>query len=120
MSSRAHELELLLLTMFAAVPLYGTQVIGFAPLIAFHAVVGLIAVRVATGHDPDLIPLPIMRSLAVLYIVFYVIDAAVVSRSAITASTHLVLFIAAYQPMEPASRNNERQRLLTASLIFVA
>ena len=31
---RIRELELLFLTMFAAVPLYGTQVISFAPLIA--------------------------------------------------------------------------------------
>src|SRR5207245_10804293 len=66
------------------------------------------------------VPLPLMRGLAAAYIFFYIFDAAVISRSAISASTHLVLFIAAYQPMEPASRRNEAQRLLTASLIFVA
>jgi transglutaminase-like putative cysteine protease len=120
MNARAREMELLLMTMFAAVPLYGTQVISFGPLIAFHLVMGLIALRVATGHDPDFIPLPLMRAVAVAYIVLYIVDAAVISRSAITASTHLVLFIAAYQPMEPVSRKNEAQRLLTASLIFVA
>ena len=119
-SLRTRELEMLFLTMFAAVPLYGTQVISFAPLIVFHLVMSLIALRVATGHDPDLLPLPLMRVLAVLYIIFYIIDAAVISRSAISASTHLVLFIAAYQPMEPASRRKSAQRLLTASLIFVA
>src|SRR5262249_24604781 len=120
MSARAREIELLLLTMFAAVPLYGTQAISFAPLLVFHIVMLLLVLRVAAGHDPDLIPLPLMRTLAIGYIVFYVIDAAVVSRSAIAASTHLVLFIAAYQPMEPVSRRNDPQRLLTAALIFVA
>jgi len=117
---RIHEIDLLLLTMFAAVPLYGTQVISFTPLIIFHIAMSLLVLRVATGHDPDLIPLPLMRGLAVLYVLFYIVDAAVISRSAIAASTHLVLFIAAYQPMEPASRRKEPQRLLTASLIFVA
>jgi len=119
-ASAPQDLELIFFTIFAAVPLYGTQVISFAPLIAFHLVLALIALRVATGHDPDLLPLLLMRVLAVLYIIFYVIDAAVISRSAISASTHLVLFIAAYQPMEPASRRKIPQRLLTASLIFVA
>ena len=120
MSSRQHEIELLLLTMFSAVPLYGTAAITITPLIVFHVVMLLLVLRVATGHDPDLIPLPLMRVLAVAYILFYVIDAAALSRSAIAASTHLVLFIAAYQPMEPVSRRNEPQRLLTAALIFVA
>ena len=106
--------------MFAAVPLYGTQVISFAPLVTFHIVMALITLRVATGRDPDLIPLPLMRAIAVAYVILYIIDAAIISRSAITASTHLVLFIAAYQPMEPVSRKNEPQRLLIASLIFVA
>ena len=119
-SLRTSDLELIFLAMFAAVPLYGTQVISYGPLIAFHLVMGLIALRVATGHDPDLIPLPLMRAIAVAYIVLYIVDAAVISRSAISASTHLVLFIAAYQPMEPVSRKNEPQRLLIASLIFVA
>ena len=117
---RTRDLELLLLAMFAAVPLYGTQVVSFAPLIAFHAVMAGMVLRVLTGRDPELIPISIMRFLAAAYIPFYVIDAAVISRSAITASTHLVLFIAAYQPMEPLNRKNEAQRLLTASLLFVA
>jgi transglutaminase-like putative cysteine protease len=51
---------------------------------------------------------------------FYVVDAAVISRGAIAASTHLVLFIAVYQPAESMQRNNQGQRLLTTGLIFVA
>ncbi|HKB78235.1 MAG TPA: DUF3488 and transglutaminase-like domain-containing protein [Thermoanaerobaculia bacterium] len=120
MTARRHEIELLLLTMFAAVPLYLTQVISPAPLIAFHVAMAAIAVRVATGRSPELIPLPVMRVLGIAYVFFYIVDATVISRSAIAASTHLVLFIAVYQPMESAQRRNDGQRLLTTSLLFVA
>ena len=65
-------------------------------------------------------PSRLMRWLAIAYVPFYVVDAAVLSRSAIAASTHLVLFIAAYQPIESVHRENQEQRLLTAALIFIA
>ncbi|HUJ13811.1 MAG TPA: transglutaminaseTgpA domain-containing protein [Thermoanaerobaculia bacterium] len=119
-AGRAREIELIALTMFAAIPLYATQVISIVPLAVFHAVMALIVARVLLGRRPDFIPLPLMRSIGILYVVFYIVDAVAISRSAISASTHLVLFIAAYQPMEAASRRNKAQRLLTASLIFVA
>jgi transglutaminase-like putative cysteine protease len=120
MRSKARELELLLLTMFAAVPLYGTQTVSAVPLLLFHLVMGGIAVRVAMGNDPELIPAPVMRAIGIGYVLFYIIDAAVISRSAIAASTHLVLFIACYQPIESMRVRNDSQRLLTAALIFVA
>lgn len=120
MSARAREIELILLTMFAAIPLYGTAVISVVPLGVFHAVMAVLVVRTFLGRRPDFIPLMIMRGIGIAYVIFYIIDAAAISRSAISASTHLVLFIAAYQPMEPASRRNKPQRLLTAALIFVA
>lgn len=116
----SHELELLFLTMFAAIPLYATQTISASSLLAFHAVMLGITARVALGRGPELIPAMVMRGLAIAYIPFYVIDAAVISRSAIAASTHLVLFIAAYQPIESVRTRNTAQRLLTASLIFTA
>jgi transglutaminase-like putative cysteine protease len=116
----AQEIELILLTMFAAIPLYGTAVISIVPLAIFHVVMGLIVIRVFLGRRPDFVPLSVMRGIGIAYVIFYIIDAAAISRSAISASTHLVLFIAAYQPMEPASRRNRPQRLLTAALIFVA
>ncbi len=118
--TKRREIEMLLLTMFAAVPLYLTQTIGVGPLIAFHIVMAGILIRVATGRSPELIPTVIMRGLAIAYIVFYAIDAAVISRSAIAASTHLVLFIATYQPIESVRTNNYAQRLLTTGLIFIA
>ena len=47
------------------------------------------------------------------------VNAALLSRSAIAASTHLVLFIALYQPIESLRSNNQRQRMLTTALIFI-
>ena len=120
MSRRAREVETLLLTMFAAVPLYLTAVIGPVPLIAFHLFLGGMVLRVLAGKSPELLPAKLMRYLAIAYVPLYVVDAAFISRSAIAASTHLVLFIAAYQPTEAMNRNNQAQRLLTTGLIFTA
>src|SRR3989442_1634573 len=106
MTPARREIETLLLTSFAAVPLYATQAIGVAPLLMFHVVMAGIIARVAMGKSPELIPAPIMRVIAVLYVGFYVVDAAFLSRSAIAASTHLVLFIATYQPIESARVRN--------------
>src|SRR5207302_1341466 len=103
MSARARQVELLLLSMFAAVPLYGTQTISTFPLLAYHLVIAGITARVISNRSPQLIPEPVMRGLGIAYVFFYVIDAALISRSAISASTHLVLFIAAYQAIEPSS-----------------
>lgn len=118
--SRRHELELLFLTMFSAVPLYATQAISAPSLLTFHGMLLAIALRVARGKGPEVIPAMVMRGLAIAYVPFYVVDAALISRSAIAASTHLVLFIAAYQPIESVRTRNTAQRLLTASLIFTA
>ena len=117
---RKREIELLLLTMFAAVPLYGTQTIGAPPLIVFHLAMAAIVIRVAMGKGPDVIPAAVMRALGIAYVVFYGFDAALISRSAIAASTHLVLFIAVYQPIESMYRRNDAQRLLTTTLLFIA
>ncbi len=120
MSRRAREIETLLLTMLAAAPLYFTGVVGPIPLAMFHVVMAGIALRVWAGRGPELIPPVVMRAIALLYIPFYVFDAVAISRSAIGASTHLVLFIAAYQPIESMRTNNQGQRLLTTALIFTA
>jgi protein-glutamine gamma-glutamyltransferase len=120
MSPRPREIEMLLLTAFAAVPLYATGAIGAAPLAVFHLALLAMIVRVAMGRSPEIIPEPVMRFVAMAYVVFYVIDAARISRSAIAASTHLVLFIAVYQPIDAIRRPNHGQRLLTAALIFTA
>jgi transglutaminase-like putative cysteine protease len=110
---------MLLLAMFAAVPLYFTYAISTTALLLFHAFTGLMVLRVALGKTPELIPASIMRWVAIGYVPFYILD-WIVSRSAIAASTHLVLFIAAYQPIESVHRQNHAQRLLTTALIFIA
>jgi transglutaminase-like putative cysteine protease len=113
-------LELLFLTMFSAIPLYVTQTISMFPLLAFHAAMLAITMRVFLGKGPEVIPPIVMRAFAIAYIPFYVVDAALISRSAIAASTHLVLFIAVYQPIESGRSRNTTQRLLTAALIALA
>ena len=120
MTRRAREIETLLLTMFAAVPLYFTSAIGVIPVAVFHVAMAAIVLRVVSGRTPELIPAPLMRWLAIAYIPCYFIDWRVFSGTAIAASTHLVLFIAFYQPIESMQRDNQSQRLLTAALIFVA
>ncbi|HKR64522.1 MAG TPA: transglutaminaseTgpA domain-containing protein [Thermoanaerobaculia bacterium] len=120
MRTRARELETLLLTMFAAVPLYFTYTIGIGALVAFHAAMAGIVLRVAIGKSPELVPARLMRWLALAYLPLYLIDWRFLSGSALAASADLVLFIAVYQPIESMQRDNYAQRLLTTTLIFVA
>lgn len=120
MNQRARDIELLLLTGFAAVPLYFTGAVGVAPLVAFHVVLGAMVARLAAGKGPDIVPPALMRVIGIVYVFFYFVDAAVISRSAIAASTHLVLFISLYQPIDGMRRDNRAQRLLTGALIFIA
>lgn len=120
MSERAHEVEALALAIFAAVPLYLTQTISWVPLVVFHAFLLAVTLRVAAGKSAEVLPAKLMRVLGVAYIPFYIVDALALSRSAIAASTHLVLFIAAYQPIEAMHRRIDGQRLLITGLIFTA
>jgi transglutaminase-like putative cysteine protease len=118
--ARRRELEMLLLTMIAAAPLYLTSAVAKPLLLLFHVMMTGIALRVWRGRGPELVAAPLMRGLAIALIPFYIIDAALISRSAIGASTHLVLFIAIYQPMESVRQPNHAQRMLTSALIFIA
>ncbi|MGZ4808664.1 MAG: transglutaminase TgpA family protein [Thermoanaerobaculia bacterium] len=118
--SRQRELELLFLTAVSAVPLYFTYTVGIPPLILFHAVLGLMMFRVWRGNTPAVLPEALLKVIAIAYVPFYFIDAVMISHSAIAASTHLVLFIAIYQPVESVRKDNHAQRLLTAAMIFVA
>lgn len=120
MSRKAREIETLLLTMFAAVPLYFTYAVGQLPVLLFHVTMAAIVVRVAIGKGPEVLPARLMRWLAIAYVPFYFVDWRVLGGSAIAASTHLVLFIAVYQPIEAMQRSNQAQRMLATMLIFVA
>ena len=120
MLPRPREIEALLLPMFAAVPLYFTAAIKPIPVLIFHAFMIAVLIRVWRGKAPDLVPAKVMRILAIVYVPLYIVDWVAVSQSAVAASTHLVLFIAAYQPIESLQRPNHAQRMLTAGLIFTA
>lgn len=120
MPARRHEIELLLLPMMAAAPLYATHTISIAALAAFHLLLTAMVLRVARGRTPDVIPSALMKGLAVAYVPFYVVDLMLISNNAIAASTHLALFIAAYQPIEAMQRSNRGQRLLSAAMLFIA
>ena len=81
-NTRRHDLELLFLSIFAAIPLYATQAISPLPLLIFHAIMIAVAARVAFGKSPEVIPATVMRGLAIVYVPFYIVDAATISRSA--------------------------------------
>src|SRR5437763_3692921 len=104
MRSRAREVELLLLTALAAVPLYFTGAVGPAPLAMFHLALAGMVYRVARGGTPELIPEAVMRAVAIAYVPLYIVDA--IANHAIAASTHLALFIAIYQPIEGMGRDH--------------
>ncbi len=80
MTERRREVELLLLPMVAAVPLYLTNTISASPLILFHLVMAAMVVRVLRGKTPDVIAPEVMRVLAIGYVVFYLIDLAALSH----------------------------------------
>jgi len=130
--------------MLAPAPLYATVAISPLPLIVFHlAMAGLLAGSMARREG--LLPPPsFVRTTAFVYLVFYLVDAIVLSRSLIKSSTHLLLFIAVYQTFEAqwhiregsgvrgqgSERKNEGvvrygdrnrlQRLLVTAFLFVA
>ena len=49
MTRRGREVETLLLTALAALPLYGTQTVGVMPVLLFHLAMAAIIFRVARG-----------------------------------------------------------------------
>jgi protein-glutamine gamma-glutamyltransferase len=120
MSRKAREVETILLTMLAALPLYFTQAVNPLVVGIFHLALAAIAASVLSGRGPELIPRAVQSAAAIAYFVFYAIDAVALSRSLIAASTHLLLFIAVYQPMESIRVRNQGQRLLITFLIFVS
>lgn len=116
MSSRARELESLLLPAVAALPLYFTGSISISSILIFHAVLLVVAfarVFVRWTASPVL-----LQVVAAGYLLFFPFDGLVLSRSLIRASTHLLFFIAVYQCADPA-RRQEGKRFLVTALLFV-
>jgi hypothetical protein len=120
MNPRAREIEFLALTMVAALPLYATQAISPIVVGIFHLLMAAILVRVASGGGPEVVPPLVLSVFAIGYFIFFFFDAFALSRNLIGASSHLILFIALYQPIEAQRVRNGGQRLLITFLIFVS
>jgi hypothetical protein len=120
MNPRAREIEFLALTMFAALPLYATQAISPVVVAVFHLLMAAILIRVARGGGPEIVPPVVLSVFAIAYFIFFFVDAFALSRNLIGASSHLILFIALYQPIEAQRIRNGGQRLLITFLIFVS
>ena len=118
--SRNRDLDLLVLAIFSAIPLYVTQTVSVVAVLLFHAAMLAITLRVYFGRSSQVIHPLVMRALAIGYVPFYIVDAALLSRSSIAASTHLILFITVYQAMEGSHARKPGQRLLTTSMICLA
>ena len=118
MKRHRSELESTLLAIVAATPLYLTSPISVFATFFFHVVMGAIAIAFLAGRPLRLSPI-LMGFLGLTYLLFFPIDAMMISRSLIRASTHLLFFIAVYQGFESASSDNQTQRLLVTFLIFV-
>ncbi|HXG59111.1 MAG TPA: transglutaminaseTgpA domain-containing protein [Thermoanaerobaculia bacterium] len=119
MQDRRREIESVLVTGFAAAPLYLTMAVGFVPLLLFHGALTLVVLRIHRDGTSRLLPPAVMKGLAILALPFYFVDAVAISRGAFAASTHLILFIAVYQATESMTAPNRGQRLLTTFLLFI-
>jgi transglutaminase-like putative cysteine protease len=105
--------------MFAAVPLYFTAAIDVPSVILFHAamaVILLVEIRNPGFHTPR----ALLRIAAIGYLFFYFFDSAILSRSLIRGTAHLLFFIAAYQSLDRSVARRVTQRLLVTFLIAVA
>lgn len=120
MSDRRREVESIALAAFAAAPLYLTRAIGILPLVAFHAALLVIMLRIARDGSSQLFPPFVMKALAFIALPLYLIDMFAVSRGAFGASAHLILFVSVYQASEALQVRNREQRLLTTALLFIA
>lgn len=119
MKRARREAEGIALAMFAAVPLYFTAAIDLPSIVLFHVVMAVIlAIEVRfPGFDT---PRPLLRAAAIAYLLFYFVDAAVLSRSLIRATSHLLFFIAAYQSLDRSAGRRVTQRMLVTFLIAIA
>lgn len=119
MKRARREAEGIALAMFAAVPLYFTAAIDLPSLLAFHLVMGVIlALEIRRpGFET---PRAILRVAAIGYLFFYFVDSAMLSRSLIRGTSHLLFFIAAYQSLDRSAGRRVTQRMLVTFLVAVA
>ena len=113
------EIEATLAAIFASTPLYLTSVVSPIWIALTHFILIAAAVAQWVSKDGFVFPKPLLQAAAIGYLIFFPIDAIGFSRSLITASVHLLLFIAAYQVVESRWERNATQRMLVIFLLFV-
>lgn len=120
MQRARREVDSIVLSMFAAIPLYFSQAINPVAVGMYHGIFALLLLRILqTGRRPDVGALAI-KFLGTAYLFFFFFDAIVISRSMIRASSHLLFFIAVYLVLEHEWRENGGKRILVSFLIFIA
>ena len=119
MNRLRRELESIFVTALAAVPLYFSGAMGRLSIALFHAALLLIAIIFLVRREPAHWP-RVVRFLAYGYLVFFVHDAAFLSRSLIEASSNLLFFIGVYLIAEAPWDQNYTKRLLVGFLLFIA
>jgi len=113
------EIEASLAAIFASAPLYLTNVVSPLWIAATHLVLIAMAAVQWARKEGFVAPKALLQAIAILYMVIFPIDAFAISRSLISASVHLLLFIAAYQVIESRWEKNATQRMLVIFLLFV-
>ncbi len=119
MTHGRREAEAIVLAMFAAAPLYFTAAIDIPSIALFHVAMGLILALELRSPGFET-PRILLRLAAISYLLFYFFDSAVLSRSLIRGTAHLLFFIAAYQSLDRSARGRVTQRLLVTFLLAVA
>ncbi|MGA7616066.1 MAG: transglutaminaseTgpA domain-containing protein [Thermoanaerobaculia bacterium] len=120
MQQKRLELESILLTALAAFPLYWSDPVSSVSVGLFHSAMALIAAWKIGNIRWLERPGVLLKIVAVGYLIFFPIDALVISQRLITASLHLLFFLAAYQAVDAESAGrSEGQRLLVAFLLFI-
>lgn len=100
-------------------PLYFTSVVS-APWIAVTHAVLLAVTMLQWWRGVNVVaPRRLLHALAIAFLIFFPLDAISISRSLITASVHLLLFITIFQSVESQWVENATQRMLVIFLLFV-
>lgn len=119
MKPEARELESISIAALAALPLYFNAAVGRLPVALYHlALVTTFLYILSAGrsfHAPRLVKIA-----GYAYLLFFPLDALLLSRSLIKASSHLLFFIGVYLVLEAPWASNYTKRLLITFFIFVA
>lgn len=100
-------------------PLYFTSVVTPVWIVCLHLLL-FASTMIQWWRGVNVIaPRRLLQALAIAFLIFFPFDALSISRSLITASVHLLFFIAMYQAVESQWVENATQRMLVIFLLFV-